>query len=130
MIFQSMICTIFFFERRRRHTRCALVTGVHTCALPIYHLISQRYEVYKALGNLCGQRNFFISPELKVWDTTEKFEVSCRGFLPGKSSSENADNFADLKSVGELKSMSVRLVLGGPRIIKTTKIIKSTPTYF
>src|SRR3546814_10591450 len=28
----------FFFSSRRRHTRCALVTGVQTCALPIsYH---------------------------------------------------------------------------------------------
>src|SRR3546814_6676529 len=27
---------IFFFSSRRRHTRCALVTGVQTCALPIY----------------------------------------------------------------------------------------------
>src|SRR3546814_6935654 len=26
---------IFFFTSRRRHTRCALVTGVQTCALPI-----------------------------------------------------------------------------------------------
>src|SRR3546814_7702320 len=25
-----------FFSRRRRHTRCALVTGVQTCALPIF----------------------------------------------------------------------------------------------
>src|SRR3546814_2769427 len=31
---------IFFFSSRRRHTRCALVTGVQTCALPI--LISTR----------------------------------------------------------------------------------------
>src|SRR3546814_784599 len=32
------ICTSFlliFFSSRRRHTRCALVTGVQTCALPI-----------------------------------------------------------------------------------------------
>src|SRR3546814_5419908 len=27
----------FFFSSRRRHTRCALVTGVQTCALPILH---------------------------------------------------------------------------------------------
>src|SRR3546814_15941643 len=27
---------LFFFTSRRRHTRCALVTGVQTCALPIY----------------------------------------------------------------------------------------------
>src|SRR3546814_9557080 len=28
----------FFFSSRRRHTRCALVTGVQTCALPICEL--------------------------------------------------------------------------------------------
>src|SRR3546814_13481548 len=27
---------LFFFASRRRHTSCALVTGVQTCALPIY----------------------------------------------------------------------------------------------
>src|SRR3546814_6101856 len=26
---------VLFFSSRRRHTRCALVTGVQTCALPI-----------------------------------------------------------------------------------------------
>src|SRR3546814_8819551 len=34
-----MVCCcrffLFFFSSRRRHTRCALVTGVQTCALPI-----------------------------------------------------------------------------------------------
>src|SRR3546814_10333408 len=29
---------VFFFSSRRRHTRCALVTGVQTCALPIYEI--------------------------------------------------------------------------------------------
>src|SRR3546814_6981384 len=29
---------LFFFSSRRRHTRCALVTGVQTCALPIYDI--------------------------------------------------------------------------------------------
>src|SRR3546814_13236356 len=33
MLFFSSFC--FFFSSRRRHTRCALVTGVQTCALPI-----------------------------------------------------------------------------------------------
>src|SRR3546814_5493649 len=31
-----MFLLFFFFSSRRRHTRCALVTGVQTCALPIY----------------------------------------------------------------------------------------------
>src|SRR3546814_9058201 len=36
-IFVSMIgCSCLFFSSRRRHTRCALVTGVQTCALPIF----------------------------------------------------------------------------------------------
>src|SRR3546814_1977204 len=30
-----MFLFVFFFSSRRRHTRCALVTGVQTCALPI-----------------------------------------------------------------------------------------------
>src|SRR3546814_4643987 len=29
------VCFCLFFSSRRRHTRCALVTGVQTCALPI-----------------------------------------------------------------------------------------------
>src|SRR3546814_8128681 len=32
-----LFCIGFFFSSRRRHTRCALVTGVQTCALPIYY---------------------------------------------------------------------------------------------
>src|SRR3546814_18765998 len=30
-----LFCVIFYFASRGRHTRCALVTGVQTCALPI-----------------------------------------------------------------------------------------------
>src|SRR3546814_3176191 len=30
-----LISVFFFFSSRRRHTRCALVTGIQTCALPI-----------------------------------------------------------------------------------------------
>src|SRR3546814_14633936 len=33
-----VFCVFFFFSSRRRHTRCALVTGVQTCALPIFEL--------------------------------------------------------------------------------------------
>src|SRR3546814_8918259 len=38
MVCLSCACfmfSFFFFSSRRRHTRCALVTGVQTCALPI-----------------------------------------------------------------------------------------------
>src|SRR3546814_2518392 len=39
MVDSSLIFSSFFFSSRRRHTRCALVTGVQTCALPIYTLL-------------------------------------------------------------------------------------------
>src|SRR3546814_5371762 len=51
----------FFFSSRRRHTRCALVTGVQTCALPIYALVagtalrqrlSRRRRLYRGASRL------------------------------------------------------------------------------
>src|SRR3546814_6623501 len=38
MTFLCVVILFFFFSSRRRHTRFALVTGVQTCALPIYRL--------------------------------------------------------------------------------------------
>src|SRR3546814_1510626 len=35
MLYFIVIICFVFFSSRRRHTRCALVTGVQTCALPI-----------------------------------------------------------------------------------------------
>src|SRR3546814_4256739 len=32
----GVVLVFVFLSSRRRHTRCALVTGVQTCALPIY----------------------------------------------------------------------------------------------
>src|SRR3546814_14653580 len=47
-MYHMTVCSIllsvcFFFSSRRRHTRCALVTGVQTCALPIYS-VKRRLE--------------------------------------------------------------------------------------
>src|SRR3546814_3111556 len=35
LLYFSAVGRCFFFSSRRRHTSCALVTGVQTCALPI-----------------------------------------------------------------------------------------------
>src|SRR3546814_1795974 len=45
------VCGSFFFSSRRRHTRCALVTGVQTCALPISGVT---YARTKYRDNLVG----------------------------------------------------------------------------
>src|SRR3546814_4492549 len=39
----------FFVSSRRRHTRCALVTGVQTCALPIYLFCSNSFKFSKII---------------------------------------------------------------------------------
>src|SRR3546814_10575881 len=47
---------VFFFSSRRRHTRCALVTGVQTCALPICKFDnSARIEQIMALRHEAAQ---------------------------------------------------------------------------
>src|SRR3546814_3991318 len=56
-----MMCS-FLFSSRRRHTSCALVTGVQTCALPIYeHRLAVDPGLYAAArqtGHIrcCGDR--------------------------------------------------------------------------
>src|SRR3546814_7124099 len=44
MVFMVVCLFVFFFSSRRRHTRCALVTGVQTCALPIWRARSPHDE--------------------------------------------------------------------------------------
>src|SRR3546814_2966722 len=50
LILYNILYQFFFFSSRRRHTRCALVTGVQTCALPISNIETIRY--YERIGLL------------------------------------------------------------------------------
>src|SRR3546814_14743168 len=45
----------FFFSSRRRHTRCALVTGVQTCALPISPAARPMHRQRMPLSNGIGR---------------------------------------------------------------------------
>src|SRR3546814_10556021 len=86
----------FFFSSRRRHTSCALVTGVQTCALPISalraeierHALPSGMEHLVALAIVSGP--------------------ACAEHQPQTRSEE--------RRVG--KSVLVRVDLGGRRIIK------------
>src|SRR3546814_3440399 len=42
-----LVIRLFFFSSRRRHTRCALVTGVQTCALPISDAAAEHEAVHR-----------------------------------------------------------------------------------
>src|SRR3546814_5780090 len=52
----------FFFSSRRRHTRCALVTGVQTCALPIYPDTSFLSAEERQVVNLLIQAADLMNP--------------------------------------------------------------------
>src|SRR3546814_9637776 len=50
VVVSIVVCWLFFFfSSRRRHTRCALVTGVQTCALPIFFFWFSRRIVNEAV---------------------------------------------------------------------------------
>src|SRR3546814_9748000 len=51
-----LLVLLFFFSSRRRHTSCALVTGVQTCALPIFQAIYSRFlsrRTNRIRGSVC-----------------------------------------------------------------------------
>src|SRR3546814_3104390 len=52
----------FFFSSRRRHTRCALVTGVQTCALPICFADRARIVLYVTLA-----ASFYMHLGNSIW---------------------------------------------------------------
>src|SRR3546814_6424988 len=56
----SIVC-FFFFSSRRRHTICALVTGVQTCALPISAVLA--YLFHRIEDRLDGRPTLLIVDE-------------------------------------------------------------------
>src|SRR3546814_9634525 len=58
LLFLFCMFSFFFFSSRRRHTRCALVTGVQTCALPILRIerVEGRMEAVRWLPLDRGDR--------------------------------------------------------------------------
>src|SRR3546814_1483379 len=67
----------FLFSSRRRHTRCALVTGVQTCALPIF-LAVPGFE----LLDLTGPLSLFASA---TWDGSNDGRPAYRCRVIGRS---------------------------------------------
>src|SRR3546814_6562085 len=56
---------VFFFSSRRRHTRCALVTGVQTCALPILVQLGVGFLILVAGAAAAGPSN--LTPVLFIF---------------------------------------------------------------
>src|SRR3546814_6405067 len=98
-----------FFSSRRRHTRCALVTGVQTCALPI-----------SGAGRLGGRRTMTVRPAAQAAFAFTAPVLVVGGRLPRRALyGRDLQQPADRKSVVKGKNVSVRVDLGGSRNIKT-----------
>src|SRR3546814_2547514 len=108
---------LFFFSSRRRHTRCALVTGVQTCALPI--------SAGTGAAGTAGPGNAGTASTAGAAGTTgttlqPAFATAqlAQALSQALQTSGMFYESQDRKSVVEGKSVSVRVDLGGRRIIK------------
>src|SRR3546814_5164117 len=79
--YSSHLFLFFFFSSRRRHTRCALVTGVQTCALPISTLpppFSSRYPLMNALAYpVCVRRMQGVPPAINSRSEERRVGKEC-----------------------------------------------------
>src|SRR3546814_460757 len=102
----------FFFPSRIRHTRCALVTGVQTCALPISLVPHQRASLANSAGIALGSDYAFdltrpglalyggvpraeLAPAIRQVAYPEAAIIQLRNLEPGQSVGYNATFTAD-----------------------------------
>src|SRR3546814_13215274 len=122
-----MTCSlvVFVFSRHRRHTRCAVVTGVQTCALPISSRVRTDIGVTEMTIYTQDHPGLFSClagafatvganvVDAKIFTTPPGMALDVFWIQDGDS------NALDRKSVVSGKSVSVRVDLGGRRYIKT-----------
>src|SRR3546814_2689419 len=87
----------FFFSSRRRHTRCALVTGVQTCALPIYGHAEGVFVFVGRMRLVWARGQVEVGPNLLLLDYGA---VAIVGL--DKIDGIFVDTAADLEAVGRL----------------------------
>src|SRR3546814_12061466 len=131
------VCYVsFFFSSRRRHTRCALVTGVQTCssdltAHPGHGIHGEEFgienpgaEFVWVLDPIDGTKRFITgNPLFGCLVALLQDGRPILGVIDMPILEERWVGAAgqDRKSVVEGKSVSVRVVLGGSRIITKKK---------
>src|SRR3546814_3295122 len=81
---------LFFISSRRRHTRCALVTGVQTCPLPIFAF----FEAYFS--------NFIEGTEFSVGEARE---IVFEGTIPPERPEDAHDILGTFRIVSDVREM-------------------------
>src|SRR3546814_10335331 len=104
-----MVC--FLFSSRRRHTRCALVTGVQTCALPISPWTS-RLSSWDRSGRTPARLADEMPPSVDEWPTAGQYHgaglASDARFGPNRPVAKKLSFVASLFSGGKIGRASCR----------------------
>src|SRR3546814_18848164 len=112
------MCCIFFvfFSSRRRHTRCALVTGVQTCALPIYTHFVDRAENE-------GVRSGIAEEHIRTGTAVQDVVAGIASENVVQRVASGVERAADQVRSEERRvgKECVRVDLGGRRVIKNKK---------
>src|SRR3546814_21187586 len=119
---------MFFFSSRRRHTICALVTGVQTCALPIFH--AARYARYivsfsgcRAVSELADMR--LVIGRLFRCRSWRRKRTSIQNFLrPLSLSSETSLAVDTDRSLPDLPQI-LEFLTGGGEIVARIRCLDS-----
>src|SRR3546814_6644569 len=86
-----MVGNFFFFSSRRRHTRCALVTGVQTCALPISIALFSGVKVEQA------RTIWLVDTAPVVIEKLKEARDQLDSFMASQGLSGKPDDIANLK---------------------------------
>src|SRR3546814_16225587 len=105
----TLVAFLFFLSSRRRHTRCALVTGVQTCALPI-SVLRRVASLEEDLGARLFERE----------RTGYRLTAAGAKLVDALEPVDRRLSALDRQSVVEGTRVSVRVDLGGSRIITNT----------
>src|SRR3546814_6282346 len=114
------VIVVLFFSSRRRHTRCALVTGVQTCALPIW--CASRAVRHAVLPVPAPART---SSGPSVVSTASRWGA-LRPFRYGGSAGEGTGRLIR-EQVGNGKERSKHMIEGGCQCGKVRYAIKAAP---
>src|SRR3546814_14647483 len=117
----------FFFSSRRRHTRCALVTGVQTCALPFWRdsvgFLPRPHRSYRRVHQVC---HFSSTPDFVEYvsnvDCHNRMYAKIARYFQAERCDMSNKLQQDRKSVVEGKSVEIRVNLGGVRKLKKKKL--------
>src|SRR3546814_11636129 len=90
----------FFFSSRRRHTRCALVTGVQTCALPIFDVVD--------LAQGVQARDEFLLEGGRLGGESDRGDVERSGHVSASPSRPSRRPVSSLTRVLSLRPSSQR----------------------